>query len=238
MNTLFNLIETDSKYYIWYKSICQRAMNRRLPECTYTEIHHILPKSIFPEYKTDPNNLVQLTAREHFICHWLLTKFVKHEKIVYAFQMMIPNKTNNRYKPKSSIVYQNLKLKFLLNNKGTKGYHWVTDGVKNKLIPIGNIIPVDYYTGRTFNQTHKQALKGIPKTDEQKKKQSDAMKGKPGLLGELNPATRPDVREKISKARKGTKASDNTKIKMRLSKLGKKRGPYQKSSPQRLSDTY
>lgn len=40
----------------------------------YFELHHILPKSIFPIWKDRKSNLVALTAREHFFCHQLLTK--------------------------------------------------------------------------------------------------------------------------------------------------------------------
>lgn len=40
----------------------------------YTENHHILPKSLFPEYAKDEWNLVRLTARQHFIAHVLLAK--------------------------------------------------------------------------------------------------------------------------------------------------------------------
>lgn len=230
MNTLYDLISSNSKYFIWYKNICQRAKNRVLPAGTYTEIHHILPKSMFPEFKKDKENLVKLTAREHFICHWLLTKFINDQKIIYALQMMLPNKSGNRYIPKSSIVYQQLKTKFLSNNKGTAGRFWITDGETNFLVAADSTIPYGFYSGRTFSQQHKESLKGIPKTAEQKEKQSFAMKGKPGLSGELNPAKRDNVRKKISKARTGSKASDETKLKMRLSKLGKKRGPYKVKS--------
>ena len=80
--------------------------------------------------------------------------------------------------------------------------------------------------------------KGIPKSEEQKKKQSEAMKGKPGLSGDLNPSKRVEVKEKIRASRIGSKASEETKEKMRLSKLGKKRGPYKKKlSPEGSSNT-
>jgi hypothetical protein len=39
----------------------------------YSETHHIVPKSL-GGHKTDPSNLVVLTAREHFIAHFLLAK--------------------------------------------------------------------------------------------------------------------------------------------------------------------
>ena len=38
----------------------------------YFEKHHIIPKSLGGKNKKE--NLVKLTAREHFICHWLLIK--------------------------------------------------------------------------------------------------------------------------------------------------------------------
>jgi len=46
----------------------------------YYENHHILPKSIFPEYENlhyNKWNGVLLTAREHYICHALIWKHYK-----------------------------------------------------------------------------------------------------------------------------------------------------------------
>ena len=40
----------------------------------YFEFHHILPKSLFPNWIKRKSNIVSLTAREHFFCHQLLTK--------------------------------------------------------------------------------------------------------------------------------------------------------------------
>lgn len=234
MENLFQKISSPSKYFTWYQSICQQAKTRKLPKSVYIETHHILPKSIFPEFDKDPINLVQLTAREHFICHWLLTKLIDDHRIVYAFQMMIPNRTGSRYRPKSSIVYQNLKKKFSLNNVGTAGKSWYTNGTSNIMVSVGDDPPFGYIKGRTFTQQHKDSLKGIQKTEEHKQRQSIAMTGKPGISGEKNPAKRKEVRLKISNARKGSTASDETKLKMKLAKLGKKRGPYKKLSPQRI----
>jgi len=236
MNALFSILtSTNSKYFTWYKEICQRATTRILPKDVYTEIHHILPKSIYPEYEKDQSNLVKLTAREHFICHWLLTKIIKDHRMIYALQMMTANHTGKRYKLKSSIVYQNLKIKFSLNNQGTKNKAWYTDGTSNKMISQNDVVPQDFVPGRTFSQEHKNSLKGIPKTEEHKQKQSILMKGKPGVFGVLNPASRPEVRAKISKARTGSKASDETKLKMRNSKLGKKRGPTSEETKLKIS---
>jgi hypothetical protein len=217
MNTFIKKLKTaDNKYYTWYSNICQRALLRNLPSNIYTEKHHILPKSLYPEYSKNKENLVKLTAREHFICHWLLTKIINDPKTIYAFQMMIPNKTSNRYRPKSGIVYENLKKKFSKNNKGSSGNKWYTNGIDNMLTLTA---PLGFIPGRTFSIDHKNKLKGIPKTQEQKQKQSVSMIGKPGLSGDSNPAKRFEVREKISKSRTGQKDSDETKLKKKMSRL-------------------
>jgi hypothetical protein len=78
----------QNKYYNWYTAIIDIAKHRS-KILDYTEIHHIIPKSLGG---TDlENNLVELSAREHFICHFLLTKFTtgqNYHKMIYACQGM------------------------------------------------------------------------------------------------------------------------------------------------------
>lgn len=73
------------------------------------ENHHILPqaKSLFPQYKSKTKykwNVIKLTPRQHFICHYLLAKlFIKNTPAYHAmqkaFNLMRTNnkKTNTRY---------------------------------------------------------------------------------------------------------------------------------------------
>ena len=57
-----------NKYYRWYLSITA------IPDrAEYTENHHIVPRSLGGNNAS--TNLVRLSARKHFLCHWLLTKF-------------------------------------------------------------------------------------------------------------------------------------------------------------------
>lgn len=63
----------DNKYRRWHDAIIERA-RRRGPVGEYTERHHVVPKSMGGDKA--PGNLVALTFREHFLVHWLLTKFV------------------------------------------------------------------------------------------------------------------------------------------------------------------
>lgn len=73
----------DNKYTSIYYSIIERSRNRNISG--YTEKHHIIPKSLGGT--NNRNNLVLLTAREHYLCHVLLTKMTTGEnkiKMLYA----------------------------------------------------------------------------------------------------------------------------------------------------------
>jgi hypothetical protein len=101
----------DNKYSKMYFNIINCAKNR-CHYVGYTEKHHIIPKSLGGSNNKD--NLVKLSAKEHFICHLLLTKFLFGEdkaKMVFgAKRMMIRGNQhqNNRYVP-SSRIYEMIK---------------------------------------------------------------------------------------------------------------------------------
>lgn len=99
-----------NKYEKWYNNITERGKNRTLDE--YAERHHIVPRSLGGA--DDASNLVSLTAREHFICHWLLTKMHTGEsrgKMINALYMMQGQSTHQkRYESKiTSRIYKNLR---------------------------------------------------------------------------------------------------------------------------------
>jgi hypothetical protein len=74
----------DNKYRKWYNNIVSSAKNRVVEG--YTERHHIVPRSLGGT--DDVSNLVRLSAREHFICHLLLTKFtLGHDKQLMNFAL-------------------------------------------------------------------------------------------------------------------------------------------------------
>jgi len=68
------MIFIDNKYTKWYHAIVQNANLRTLSDDTYIEKHHVIPRSLGGIDSKE--NLVRLTAREHFVCHLLLTKMV------------------------------------------------------------------------------------------------------------------------------------------------------------------
>jgi rubrerythrin len=97
----------ENKYTKYYTMLTNRAKGRVLAE--YTERHHIIPQSLGGS--NDKDNLVDLTAREHFICHWLLIKMTEGEsrsKMLYALMYMRASSEGmNRYQSYStSRVYE------------------------------------------------------------------------------------------------------------------------------------
>lgn len=68
-----------------YENLILKAKNRKLEG--YCEIHHILPKCLGGNNKKE--NLIKLTAREHFIAHLLLIKiYPKNYSLIKALNMM------------------------------------------------------------------------------------------------------------------------------------------------------
>ena len=79
----------------------------------YTELHHILPKSMFPEYSKDKINLVRLTGRQHYLVHVCLALAFPNTRMVYAVVAMRKggrrNKSGIRF---NSHLYERFRIKF------------------------------------------------------------------------------------------------------------------------------
>lgn len=107
-----------NKYLKWYIDIVLNATkeNRFKANEMYYEKHHILPKSYWPDHNKDKNNTVLLTAREHFLCHRLLTKCTKdvlYYKMLSAFWRMLNFQGGNKEKPIfSSKIYESTRILF------------------------------------------------------------------------------------------------------------------------------
>lgn len=101
----------NNKYNNWYTSLIASALNREIDQSVYTEKHHIIPKCMGgPD---TPDNLVRLTAKEHFIAHLLLSKMTEgiyQRKMSFALWRMTQDnpRRNSRYKV-TSTQYENIK---------------------------------------------------------------------------------------------------------------------------------
>jgi hypothetical protein len=88
-----------------YNQLVNNAKNRKVLE--YTELHHIKPKCMGGDNHN--NNLVRLTAREHFIAHHLLYKIYKTPQLAHAwFSMLRVGKGQCRFF--TSVQYERAKL--------------------------------------------------------------------------------------------------------------------------------
>lgn len=126
----------------------------------YSEKHHIIPRSLGGSDNTD--NIVSLTAREHFICHYILTKMYEPYtfewyKMNNAFMMMKCNSANqNRYF--NSYLYESLKTDMAkvmsANSIGRKNSQYGTQWIhnkelrKSKKIPNTDDLPTGWKRGR------------------------------------------------------------------------------------------
>jgi hypothetical protein len=187
----------QSKYTRIYYSIIENALTR-VP-LTYVECHHIIPKSLGGS--NSQSNIVKLTAREHYICHLLLTKMVDGEarkKMVYAL-WILSNKTSK----KNSKIYQSTRESFAELMKKRKHSPEAIEKMKKA------------QKGKIISQAHRERLRVINTglvrnfTDEHRENLSKAGKGR---------VITPEWREKLSQANKGQgkgrKLSDETKAKV------------------------
>ena len=179
-----NINKHMNKYTQWYTNITERAKNRYLD--SYTESHHIVPRSLGGS--DDADNLVNLTAREHFICHWLLVKMTigqEHHKMLNALRMMRAEKQGQqRYATKiTARVYESIKQEYAeLQSKqftgtgnGMFGKHH-TQEAKDKIrqARIGNKLTPEQHARLIANTTGK---KKPPLSDEHKAKLSMLREG-------------------------------------------------------------
>lgn len=144
-----------------YNSIVGRAKNRVLEG--YGEYHHITPKCIGGE--DIPENLVKLTYREHFICHWLLHRIhPKHKGLAFTFHMMSSENPN-----------KNLKRKYTPSSR-------VLEEARNAAKRMGESNPMKRPEVRAKVSAALKGRsnwhKGVPKSDEHRAKLSIALKGK------------------------------------------------------------
>lgn len=114
----------NNKYTTWYISLIANAQTRQLPPNTYTEKHHIIPKSMGGG--DDTSNIARLTAKEHLIAHMLLVKMTEgvfHRKMSFALWRMTQDNSarNSRHKVNAS-QYESIKKLMAYNisvyNKG------------------------------------------------------------------------------------------------------------------------
>jgi hypothetical protein len=149
----------------------------------YTENHHILPESMGGS--NEPSNMIKLSAREHFIAHWMLWKAYQNKEMTFAFWCMKMNPKGKRAFKLTSKTYSIL-----------KEQHSKLQSERNKI------------DNPMFKQTVKDKLR----------------KSKIGTKASE------ETKLKMSIKRKGIKKSEETKLKMSLSARNKPKNEEHKNN--------
>lgn len=166
-----------------YDSIIARAKTRTL--IGYSEKHHIIPRCLGGIDTLD--NLVELTAREHYICHRLLVKiYPESKKLIYAYWMMSNMLKQGRDYRISSRAYSEARELFSLQMSG--------DNNPNK---------------------QEETREKISKTMKEKGLRPPSPKGK---------KRSPEHQEKLAKALRGRKHSEERRKKNSEVHIGLQRG--------------
>lgn len=184
-----HITDSTCKYSRWYRNIVQAAALRTID--TYTESHHIIPRSMGGS--DEKANRVDLTAREHFICHWLLTKIFKSGKgqwkMLNALRMMRADNSRDktkRYSTKiTARVYESIRETYAkLQSEKNSGEGNPMHGSKFYRSP----------DGRERQRTAIMGEKNGAKSPEARKKISEKMKARKRAASMLsNQATSADT---------------------------------------------
>ena len=175
----------NNKYTKWYYDIIDNAINREYIENgTYTEKHHIMPKSLGGN--NDKNNMVVLTGKEHFVCHLLLVKMTRGKaraSMSYAAWQMTNASNRERHTPTAR--------QYAIMRK------WMSESYKGRKF--------SEETKRRIGEKSKgrKAFLGKKHTEETKKKMSEMKKGVPSPKSEETKKRMSETWKKIAPDRSG-----------------------------------
>jgi hypothetical protein len=211
----------DNTYTKRYYKIINHALTN--PYTGYTEAHHIVPKSLGGT--DEKTNIINLSARAHFVCHRLLTKMVvgqaKYKMLeAVAFFSNNSNRNLNLSSRNIAIIREANAIASSIRNKGNefwkfrqpdsnelkalkssnaKKSRWVNDGTVERFTQ-----EFDYYI------SHGYQFGRLPFSKEWTQK----------IASNHSTGPRPqEVKDKISKANAGVPKTEEAKKKMSIAKL-------------------
>lgn len=199
------------------------------------ENHHIVPKSLGGS--NNPENLVLLTPREHYVAHWLLYKIHTGRakaKMAYAFFKMC-QRNSQQMRTITSKQYEIARLTVSQTSRGENHHNYGktlwTDEQRQKISErqtgqnnsMHGKTPWNKGLTKETNQTLAEMSKkrkgkkfgfqtGYKMNEETKQKISKAHKGK---------TLKKETKQKLSEINKGKKLSEETKQKMSRARKGR-----------------
>ena len=184
----------EKNYYDYVNYV--KSLNRFKGDGNYYEKHHIKPRSLGGDNSKE--NLVLLTAREHFLAHYLLCKFIKgtdKKKMVWAFHRLCYSDSSRHVRKEnnfkmSSRFYEYLRKEFIKIfedenyrkrcSERSKDRVWINNGTISKMVKnfeLENFLKEGWSVGRIMNKVN---LGKHAYTEEEKKRKSliASIKGK------------------------------------------------------------
>lgn len=171
MFALIKFMNYEKNYYDYVNYV--KGLNRFKGDGNYYERHHIKPRSLGGDDSEE--NLVLLTAREHFLAHYLLCKFTKgkdKKKMIWAFHRLCYSDSSrharkeNNFKM-SSRLYEYLRKEFIKIfesedyrkscSERAKNRIWVNNGEASKMVKdfeLDDFLKEGWTIGRIMNKSN------------------------------------------------------------------------------------
>lgn len=186
-----------------YQKIYDAIVNSDVVRTGYTERHHIVPRCM--DGTNDPSNIVTLTAREHFLCHWLLTKiYPKNRLLAHALVCMRggPRGNGKRYVSKH-YGYAREHLSKLVQD------HMNSMSPEERKAKYGHDKSGKYIRTEKHRDVYRNMDQSYKKTDEYRQMMSIVKSGEGnGMFGRTHTE---EARSRIANSRTSEERASNTK---------------------------
>jgi hypothetical protein len=158
-----------------YNSLIDKAKNNVFNSDEYFETHHIIPKGMNGSNEKD--NLVKMTARQHFVAHWLLFRiYPTNKQIASAFHIIAfgtncrnTRKKHEGYMPSSRAIAE-ARYASVVRNTGSKHLPETIQKMKDtwqEKIKNGYIGPTNgKITSEETKEKQRQSKLGKPRPQE------------------------------------------------------------------------
>jgi hypothetical protein len=199
---IYTLPTPKSTHYLnRYIKLISYAINNPQP-ADYNEEHHILPESM--SGSNNPGNLVILSARHHYLAHWMLWKAYKSKEMTSAFFAMSnqSNQHQNRERRITSRIYEQLRKEFSQHISESTKELWQNLNYRQKHINTNNTIETktlrsqkakELWNNHNYREKQQLARREMWASGRFKRDHS-----KCGNRGDANVAKRPEVKAKNS----------------------------------------
>lgn len=202
-----------------YNQIIERAKTRPRFE-GYAEMHHVIPKCMGGT--NDKDNIVRLTAREHYVCHILLTFIYPNDKKLFHAAFRIVNQRgpsgHQGYTKISSRMYEYLKR----NKKHTEETKELLRNISlNMSVETRELMRLKKLGTKLTDEHKKHVGESIKKywanlSDDKRKRPPHSEEHRKNISLSLKGRKHSEERKrKNSEAQKGKKKSEEAKMRMR-----------------------